>query len=182
MLPVAHCASCGYPEDTHDLGTRRCHPLTADVNGRRGTFKRPPPPGPANWLDVVRRDKAARDAAFAELRAPYVPPAPPQVPARPPAGPHEYASYRGKQAAGLGRRATEQGWTAVALYWRAAAGVEGCGVWLSKGTLRAVATWKRPAGKVGTLGGWATDLAYAWRTDAGRPPSKLTHTDLEGII
>jgi len=176
------CATCGYPIAYHDLGTKKCPPETADKNGRRGTFKVPGPPGPGNWREVVAADFAARRAAVEVARAPYEPPEPPQVAARPPSGPSEVACYQGKQMAGLGRRAIEHGWTARALYWRSATGVEGCGVWLAKNELRAVATWKRKAGSVGKTGGWETDTAHAWRADAGRFPSKLNHTDLEGLI
>lgn len=108
--------------------------------------------------------------------------APPEVSARPPAGPGEFASYGGKQAAGLGRKAAGSGWDVRALYWRAGTGVEGCAVRLARGPLRAVATWKRAAGRLGEKSGWAADVAYAWRIDVERFPTEVTHTQLEGLI
>jgi hypothetical protein len=107
---------------------------------------------------------------------------PPQVAARPPVGPGEFAGYQGKQAVGLGRKATERGWDARGWYWRAFDGVEGCAVALRKGVLRAVATWTRAAGKQGGKSGWGADVAYGWRTDIPGFPMQLTHTQLEGLI
>jgi hypothetical protein len=112
----------------------------------------------------------------------WVPHRPPQVRARSPLGPGEFAGYGGRQAVGLGRRGVLNGWGPTPLYWRSADGVEGCGVWLSKDPMRAVATWKRPAGKLGSKSGWGADIAYAWRTDSGTFPVKLTHTELEGLL
>lgn len=107
---------------------------------------------------------------------------PPEVPARPPAGPGEIAGYQKKQAIGLGRHAGGLGWTVTAFYWRGPDSVEGCGVWLARDALRAVATWKRPAGKQGAPTGWTTDTAYAWRADRPGSLTKMTHKQLEGII
>lgn len=113
----------------------------------------------------------------------YEPVGPPQVAARPPYGPGEFAGAAGnKQAAKLGWLAAGLGWSVEALYWRAADGSEGCAVRLARGALRAAATWKRRPGLVGTAAGWAVDVAYAWRTDVARFPSKITHTELEGLI
>ncbi len=94
----------------------------------------------------------------------------------------EFAGYGGKQARGLGRAATAAGWRVNAVYWRAADGAEGCAVQLAKGPLRAAATWKRKAGHPNPKTGWSTDVAYAWRVDVERFPTKLTHTDLERLI
>lgn len=178
-----HCASCGYPETFHDLGSQRCPIETADKNGRRGTFKTPPPPGPASWREVVAADFARRKAADEAAAQPYEPPAPPQIAARPPYGPAEYAtSNRGMSAVKLGRKARELGWHVEPWYWRAASGAEGCALRLAKGPLRAVALWKRPAAAAGTTAGWQTDTVYGWRTDVERFPTQMTHTDLEGLI
>ena len=106
----------------------------------------------------------------------------PMVFARPPANGLEIAGYGGKQAVGLGRAGQERGWFPIALYWRAADGEEGCGVWLSRQDLRALATWKRPSTKAGTKSGWAVDIAYAWRVGSGTFPFKITHTALEGLL
>lgn len=179
-----HCAACGYPRDTHDLGTNRCHPATANSKGARGVWRDPPPLDPMLYPDVLRRDAEARRLEFERKHAVYVPEVilPPQVPARAPRDGSEIAGYQGKQGVGLGRRATALGWAAAARYWRSGEGVEGCAVQLARGTLRAVATWSRKAGNVGAKAGWAVDVAYAWRTDVERIPTKLTHTQLEGLI
>lgn len=175
-----HCAACGYVKATHDLGTLKCHPATANVNGARGTWREPPPTDPALYPEIMRRDAEAGRKATEDARRPYEPEVtpPPLVPARAPQGPQEVAGGQGKQAVGLGRRATALGWLAEAAYWRAHDGTEGCAVRLAKGPLRAVATWQRKAGAKG----WTTDIAYAWRTDADAVPTKLTLTQLEGII
>lgn len=167
-----NCHTCGYPEAWHDLGSLKCPPETADKNGRRGTFKAPGPLAPRHeWFGGPAAPKSVK-------AAPHEPPRPPQVPARLPYGPTEYAtSTRGMSAAKLGRKAADSGWQVQPTYWRAADGTEGCGLKIAKGVLRAVATWKRKPG-----GSWAVDIAYAWRIDVARFPSKLTHTDLEGLI
>lgn len=178
-----HCASCGYVEAIHDLGTRRCPIETADKNGRRGTFRAPPPPGPASWREVVAADFAARRAADEAAARPYEPPPPPLIAARPPTGPAEYAmSNRGMSAVKLGRKAREAGWHVEPWYWMAHDGAEGCALRLAKGPLRAVALWKRKAADVGGASGWQTDTVYGWRTDVERFPTKMTHTDLEGLL
>lgn len=180
-----NCASCGYLEDMHDAGTRRCPLATADKNGRRGTFKLPAQVPVKSWHGLVMPLSPAELAAVAAANQDVGPVAagPPQVAARPPTGPAELAGYRRQQAVGLGRLAIEQGWNVRPLYWRDHAGVEGCGVWLNRGPLRALATWKRPAGvKTGTMTGWSTDLAYAWRADLERLPARITHTRLEELI
>lgn len=183
---MIHCASCGYPRSTHDLGSLRCHPATADRNGRRGTWKDPPPPDTALWPEIMARDAAAARAAIEAARRPYEPEAvpPPRVPARAPRGPDEFAtSNRGMSAAKLGRHAVAAGWLAEPWYWQEHDGKEGCAVKLAKGPLRAVALWSRPAAKTGGAAGWATEYAYAWRTDfPDRFPVKITITDLERFL
>lgn len=177
------CAACGYErEPWHEFGTDRCPPETADKNGRRGRFRPSPEPDLALWPEIIRRDVAARFAAIEAARVVHVPdPAlPPQVSARPPYGPGEFASYQGRQAAGLGRAASAAGWTVRAWYWRAADGTEGCAVSMSRGDLRAVATWTRPPGKLGGTSGWATDAAYGWRL--GTMPATINTTDLGRIF
>lgn len=178
------CAACGYAFDTHELGTRKCHPLTGDKNGRRGTWREPAPIVDIGWREIMRREARQRAADYAAEHAPYEPPVvlPPQVPARAPNGPEELASYQGKQAVGLGRRAVAAGWQVRALYARAGNGTELCCIKLRKGVYRAVATWTRKPGNVGARLGWGADLAYAWQTDINRGPIKLNHTELEGIF
>jgi len=172
------CA-CGYGREWHELGTLRC------PDGERGKWRSPPAPRPdIGWREIMRRDARQRAADYAAEHAPYEPPArlPPQVPARAPSGPEELASYQGRQAIGLGRRAVAAGWRVQALYARAGDGTELCCIKLRKGNYRAVATWTRKAGNVGKSSGWSADLAYAWQTDINRAPIKLTHTELEGIF
>jgi hypothetical protein len=144
---------------------------------RLGKLKQPEPP-------VQRRDWFGMSMPVLEVKAEKVvldePLGPPQVTARPPYGPGEIAGYQGKQAVGLGRRAAAAGWTVSAHYWRAADGVEGCAVRMARDDLRAVATWKRPRGKIGAKSGWGADVAYGWRL--GTLPAKLSHTDLERIF
>lgn len=111
-----------------------------------------------------------------------IPYRPPMVPARPPYGAQEIAGYARKQAVGLGIRAVAGGWHPNPLYWRSADGIEGCGVWLQRDDLRALATWKRPSAKAGTKSGWATDIAYAWRIGSGQFPTKMTHTELDELL
>lgn len=182
---VDRCASCGYPRSTHDLGSLRCHPATADKNGRRGTFKVPPPPDTALYPEIMRRDAEAARRAIEDARKPYEPEVvpPPRVPARPPSGPAEYAtSNRGLSAARLGRYAVGLGWLAEPWYWQEHSGAEGCAVKLARSDLRAVAVWSRSAADAGGAAGWKAGYAYAWRAGANRIPTKLTITDLERLI
>lgn len=167
---------CGYLLDDHEPVSSRC-PLA-----KTGRFRRPPPDDPALWPEIIRRDVAARFAKIEADRAAYVPPVvvPPQVPARHPAGPGEFASYQGKQAAGLGRAASQRGWAVAAYYWRAGDGTEGCAVKLRREDLRAVATWKRKPGSIGKLSGWEADNAYGWRL--GTLPVVISHTMLLEMI
>lgn len=155
-----------------------------DTQLRHGKYRTPPPVDTASWAEIMQRESAARRAADDELKRPYVPEVvhPPVIAARPPSSADEYAGYRGKQAVGLGRLATAAGWTVEPAYWRAHDETEGCAVRLSKGPLRAVATWTRPAGRRGSRTGWAVDVAYAWRTDVQRFPMKITHTELGKLI
>lgn len=152
---------------------------------RRGTFKpqAAAEPGLSSWRDIIAADTAERHRVSDEAKRAYEPPVilPPQVAARPPESSGEFASYRG-QAVGLGRKAAEKGWTVGAAYWRAGDGTEGCAVQLSRGVLRAVATWSRKPGQINSRSGWATDAAYGWRTDVPAFPIELTITQLEGLI
>jgi hypothetical protein len=184
-VPEGRCAGCGYFADVHDLGTWRCPQETADKNGRRGTFKPPAPPEPRKaWFGLSVPLSPSELKALSEAVDEAVPSTlPPQVPARPPYGPAEFAGGRGnKQGVKLGRHAIAAGWDVRPLYWRSGHGVEGCGLWLAKAALRGIATWKRPPGHLGDTTGWAADIAYAWRTDVERFPTKLNHTDLERLI
>lgn len=179
------CAACGYFEEFHDLGTLKCPRETADVNGRRGTFREYVPERRFDWFGLsVPYSKKQLDAmADAERLAEDVVTGPPQVPARPPLCPGEIAGGKRNAAAiKLGRLAIAAHWTVAPLYWRAADGREGCGVWLSRGDLRALATWKRAAGNVGALTGWEGDRAYAWRTSGTQPVTRINLTQLEGLI
>jgi hypothetical protein len=179
------CAGCGYPDAVHEIGTLKCPQETADKNGRRGKFRAPEDVPRRDWhgLSIPLTDAEIKAAVVRATGAAPVTTGPPQVPARPPLSPGEFAGGSGnKQATKLGRHAIAGEWSVVPLYWRAHDGAEGCGVWLARDDLRALATWKRPPGGVGKLTGWAADLAYAWRTGAGRAPTKLNHTDLERLI
>lgn len=184
MTGGRHCAACGYAEVFHDLGTRRCPIETANAAGSRGKFRDPVPEPRKQWFGLSVPLSPAELKALAAAVDDTVPATgPPQVVARSPQRPAELAGGDGaKQGTKLGRHAAALGWNVNALYWRAFDGTEGCGIWLSKDELRAVATWKRPAGSVGKLTGWASDLAYAWRADVERFPTRMTVTDLEGLI
>jgi hypothetical protein len=181
MTSGQHCAGCGYLEAYHDLGTRRC-PGT-----KTGKFREPVTEPRKQWFGL---SVPLSPAELAELKtladaagSASVQSGPPQVAARPPQGPGELAGGDGtKQGTKLGRHAVSLGWSVKALYWRAFDGTEGCGVWLSKAEMRAVATWKRPAGNVGKLTGWGSDFAYAWRADVEHFPTRMNLTDLEGLI
>lgn len=173
------CATCGYERWWHEGTTKTKCPAQA-----QGKWREPDPPGRSSWREIMREDAAARRAAFDEARAAYVPPIvlPPQVPARWPAGPGEIAGYQGRQAVGLGRAAAQRGWAVTARYWRAGDGKEGCGVWLSRGELRALATWERKPGQQGSKSGWSGGVAYAWRTDVTAFPTPIGHTALVDLI
>jgi hypothetical protein len=164
----------------------KCHPATADKNGRRGTFKVPPPVDRTLWRERMALDAAAAREAIEEARKPYEPEVvpPPIVPARPPRGPHEYASSnRGMSAVKLGRHALAAGWVVEPAYWMAHDHSEGCALRLAKGTMRAVALWSRTAANAGGAAGWKAEYAYAWRSDwTDRFPVKLNITDLERFL
>jgi hypothetical protein len=179
-----HCASCGYGVEWHDLGTKRCPIETANKSGARGTWRDPPPPETLTYEQIMKRDALARRAAIEEAHRSYVSPVTlaPIVPARPPYGPHEFAGYGGRQAVGLGRKAVALGWEVSPWYWLAGDEHEGCALRLGKGPLRAVACWTRKAGNKNPKSGWSADVAYAWRIDIQRIPTKLNHTELEGLI
>lgn len=146
---------------------------------RRATFREPEP-------EQVRRDWFGLLVPVVETKAEQVEQVeigPPIVPARPPLTAAEYAtSNRGMSAAKLGRKAAALGWAVAPAYWVGFDHSEGCALRLAKPPLRAVALWRRPAADAGKLTGWKTDVAYAWRTDVARFPTKLTHTDLERLI
>ncbi len=169
----SHCAGCGYRESYHGA-KGECPGL------KTKRFTEPGPIDRTTWREILKRDTAARLA----VPVAHVPIAalPTQVPAREPHHLGEIAGYQGKQAVGLGRRAVALGWEASPWYWRAGTGAEGCAVRLRTGVMRAVATWGRARGNIGGKSGWAADVAYAWRTDVGRMPVKLTVTELEGFL
>lgn len=199
MAKVLKCpvCVCGETVDSHGSTTDPPSPTRAfavaekakslrpcpgkDTQLRHGAFRQDEPVARQEWFGLLVPVIGGGEQADEQIDEPA---GPPQVPARAPQGPHELAGGGGgKQATKLGRNATGLGWRADALYWRAVDGTEGCGVWLVKGPLRAVATWKRKPGQAGGLTGWVVDVAYAWRTDIdGRFPTKLTHTELEGLI
>lgn len=196
-----HCARCGYLLEYHDVA-RRCPGM------KTGKWTERDPIDGALWPEILARDAAARTRAVlidpekwrdgpAEARGklfvratrvvlgmepmPETGPLPvlePIVPARPPRGPQEFASSRGRQAAGLGRLAAAAGMDVAPYYWRSAAHVEGCAVKGYRPTLAMVATWERRPGK-----GWATDVAYVWNPSDKRSfPVRTTITQLEDII
>lgn len=173
----AYCGGCGYRLTYHGAAGE-CPGL------KTKRFTEPGPIDRATWREIMRQDNAAGYAPMKDRGAAVVPVAalPPQVRAREPEHAGEIAGYGGKQAVGLGRRAVAVGWGAQPWYWRAGTGAEGCAVALRMGVLRGVATWGRAAGNIGSKSGWAADAAYAWRTDVGRMPSKMTVTELEGLV
>jgi hypothetical protein len=115
---------------------------------RQATFKPPPPPETALWQERLARDTAARHAASDAAKAAHVPEPVlrPLIPARPPLVAAEVAAGQGRQAKGLGKKAIAAGWQVSAWYWQAGDGTEGSAVRLSRGPLRAVATWERKPG------------------------------------
>lgn len=148
-------------------------------------FKPPAPRDARTWDQILADDARRRREAVALAAAVRLPDAvrAPQVPARPPGAAGEFASWQGKQAAGLGRRAAEAGWDAEARYWRAGDGSEGCAVRLRRADVRAVATWRRRAGQLGAESGWKADVAYLWREPSdGRFPTNVTHMELQEFI
>lgn len=173
---------CGYPRDFHSLGSLLCPDPPKNTKPK---YRPAPTEHEAlTWRQVIARDAARRKAAEAEAaqKRDVAPTPPPLIPARPPQSPLELAGYQGKQAIGLGRRAVAAGWQVGAAYWKAHDGTEGCAVTLAYPAqgLRAVATWKRPAAKAGTMSGWGADVAYAWRQ--GEMPAQCNITDLEAIF
>ena len=167
-----HCARCGYLSEYHDVA-RRCPGLKA------GKWTERDPIDGALWPEILKRDAALRRLADESAAAvePYVPPV---VPARAPRGAHEFAAYRGKQAAGLGRLAAEYGFDVAPFYWRSGTGVEACAVkgFRTVPDMAFVATWQRSPGR-----NWGTDVAYCWRPgDRRHAPSKINITTLEGLI
>lgn len=172
-----HCAGCGYDRVFHGLGNLRC------PEAKTAKFREAVAEPRKEWLGLsVPLSPAELKARAAAADVPVVVSGPPQVPARPPLDPGEFAGYQRKQAVGLGRQAVAAGWDVRPLYWRSHDGTEGCGVWLVKGVMRAVATWQRKPGKLGAKSGWSADVAYAWRADVERFPTNLNHTDLERFI
>lgn len=181
---TGRCGACGYFAETHGIDGR-CHPATADRNGRRGSWRPAPEPVPdVGWREIMSLEAAARRVESDAGRAAYEPPAPtpPQVPARRPAGPGEIAGAgTRKQATKLGRVAIDAGWIVEAVYWRAYDGTEGCALRLAgPGGVRAVATWARKPGNLGALTGWSADIAYAWRP--GDMPAKVNHSQLDELL
>lgn len=175
---------CGYPREVHELATEACPGLKT---------KRFSPAPAAALIDV----RSARILANITMNIPDVErpvrrPAgaveleqiarPPRVVARPPLIAGEFAGYGGRQAVGMGRKAMDARFEVVPLYWMAHDGREGCGIWMSRRNIRAVATWKRVAGQQGSAKGWGADVGYAWRTDEQRIPTKVSHTELERIF
>jgi hypothetical protein len=173
---------CGYPRGFHALGSLLCPDPPKNTKPKY----RPAPVEHERltWRQVIARDAARRRAVAEEAarKSIVAPTPPPLIPARPPQAATELAGYQGKQAVGLGRRALSAGWTVGAAYWKGHDGDEGCAVTLSLADrgFRAVATWKRPAAKAGTMSGWGADVAYAWRS--GEMPQKCNLSDLEAIF
>lgn len=145
---------------------------------RQGTFTEDRSvPETALWREVLARDAATRhaDADAAKIAwEPAVTP-PPRIAARPPQSEAEVAAGQGRQVKGLGRKALSLGWSVEAWYWKAADGTECSAVRLARDEHRAVATWiRRPEEK-----GWSSDVAYRWYVGSGRPPSKVSITQLQ---
>lgn len=169
-----HCAGCGYVRAYHDEPGAGCPGL------KTKTFQVPGPVDPTDWRGILARDLARRSAVPTSHVPPVV--APPLIPARPPRSAGEIAGGQGRQAVGLGRAALAAGWLVTSWYWLAGDRSEGCAVRLAHdgGPERAVATWSRPPGMLGSSKGWKADVAYGWRT--GVMPTRLTHTRLGELI
>jgi hypothetical protein len=184
---VDHPAECITPTPLLEFaisGVVIWHCPGKDTQLRHGQLKPSPPVDPATWREIIARDTAERHRVSDAAKQVYVPPVvlAPLVPARPPASPLEFAGYGGRQAVGLGRKAIDAGWDVSPWYWKAGDGGEGCAVRLTKGPLRAVATWSRKPAAAGTKSGWSADLAYAWRSDVPGFPQEVTHTRLEELL
>jgi hypothetical protein len=173
---MTHCGGCGYLARWHEGPELRCPGL------KTKRWQDPPPVDRSTWREILARDTAMRHAVYDARSAPHEPEIilPPQVPARAPHGPGEIAGYQQRQALGLGRKAAASGWRVTAHYAMAADGAELSAVRLARDDLRAVATWRRAPGKVGSKSGWSADVAYGWRL--GTMPAKINHTDLERFI
>lgn len=173
--PVAgpHCGGCGYLRGHHGADDG-CPGLKTKRFEERGPVEQ------VDWQEVLRRDVARRLAPPEPYIAPVV--LPPRIPARAPRNVSEIAAGQGRQAVGLGRKAIAAGWLVEASYALAGDGTEMSAVKLARGPLRGVAVWRRAPGMLGSKTGWASDVAYAWRTDVGRIPTKMTITDFEGLV
>jgi hypothetical protein len=173
---MTHCGGCGYLARWHEGPELRCPSL------KTKRWQDPPPVDRSMWRDILARDTAMRHAVYDARNAPHEPQIvlPPRIPARAPYGPGEIAGHQGRQALGLGRKAVAAGWRVTAHYAMAADGGELSAVKLARDDLRAVATWRRAPGKVGSKSGWSADVAYGWRL--GTMPAKINHTDLERFI
>lgn len=198
-----HCGSCGYLSAYHAMG------FCPGLKTKKWT-DRDPIDGTV-WRQIMARDAAARIRAYeidpevarngaAEARRKLFDRATrivlgieddsrqlvidvrPRVPARPPRSKAEFAGTNGKQAVGLGSAAVKRGFQVSPLYWQAGDGAEGCAVKGHRPGFAFVATWIRPAGKSGDTAGWRADVAYGWDPADSRAPTKMTHTDLEGLI
>ncbi len=199
-----HCGRCGYLTEYHAVA-RRCPGL------KTGTWVDRDPIDRTTWREILARDLKARTLAYQidPNTARNGPPAAylklmqravrivtgveqptttdafaakPMVVARPPSNATEFASYGGRQAAGLGRLAARMGMEVAPYYWKSAEGAEGCAVKGHGPMLAFVATWRRKERPVSGLSGWSGDIAYAWVPGAGKIPAKVGHEELERIV
>lgn len=138
---------------------------------RRGTFREPPPgpryehrPGWGTWLwPVIEPDVPAEPASG--------PQSAPRVPARYTVSLDEIA----RSAMALGELAAGLGWKVDPWYHVAADGTETSALVMSRGDLRAGATWERRPGAT-----WRTAVAYA--LPSGQWPVKVGVKRLAEII
>lgn len=170
-VPSEHCARCGYLREYHEA-SGRCPGL------KTGGWQDRAPLDTTGWREIMRRDYERRRDAYAEAAKPYqldVTPLP-RVAARAPRGPEEFADKR--QAGTLGRLALSLGWRIEPWYAEAHDGAQMCAIKLERAPLSAVAIWRRP--RAG--GSWASDVAYAWRTDVSGYPINVGVARLTEII
>jgi hypothetical protein len=113
--------------------------------------------------------------AAAERAADVVPPL---VYARPPAGAAEVAP----KAVAIGSDALARSWAPSLAYSVAGDGTETSRLTLTRPPLQAVALWHRDADKRGTMSGWRTGGAYAWRSDVEGFPVPVGITRLVELI
>lgn len=101
----------------------------------------------------------------------------PLVAGRSPAGPDEVADGAG-QLVSTGRLAIANGWQVYDVtYAMTIDGTEVSALHLTRGDLRAVATWERKSG-----GSWSADVAYGWQHLTPGTMTKLGVQRLRAVI